>query len=95
MSRWVRKEPSPHKKNNPREDYVRGYPSSRCSTGKWAWSTRRGAKVAARVKHPDDPRLRAYRCDECSHWHIGHIPPAVARGDMSAAQWYGGRAAPS
>lgn len=37
----------------------------------------------------NSPGMREYRCtihDGC--WHIGHMPPPVRRGELTAAEWF-------
>ncbi|HEY3481639.1 MAG TPA: hypothetical protein VGL02_22305 [Streptomyces sp.] len=46
----------------------------RCQqAGKWAYVTRRDARRAAKVNHPQDTQLTAYRCLYADHWHVGHV----------------------
>lgn len=60
-----------------------------CPTGKRGFVARAGAKAAAhQVAKSGSPGLRPYQCEQCGNWHIGHKPPAVVRGDMSADEWY-------
>lgn len=49
--------------------------------GKRSFTSRRNARRAARAIHPDTP-LRAYRCGQ--HWHYGHTPDWVRRGQAAA-----------
>ena len=64
-----------------------------CSTGKRAHPTRRGAKVHAyRLRQDTGEHLRPYLCDECSAWHVGHVPAQVLRGRVTADEHYRRRA---
>jgi hypothetical protein len=54
---------------------------------KLAYPKRQEARAAARALH--DSGLREYHCT--AHrgcWHIGHMPPCVKRGTMTAAEFY-------
>ena len=54
---------------------------------KLTYPKRREAREAARRLH--DKGVREYPCTEhppC--WHIGHIPPMVVRGELTADEWY-------
>lgn len=42
-------------------------------TGKWSYESRKDARRMAKVAHPHDTRLTAYRCWHEDHWHIGHV----------------------
>ena len=60
-----------------------------CSSGKWAWQTRAGAKTLVKaLRHQGDSKVREYRCPECDRWHVGHLPVGVAEGRVSSAQVY-------
>ena len=66
-----------------------GYP---CPTQKRAFFDRRAAKAAARShRKAGTTNMHVYYCDLCSHWHIGHLPAAVVRGEVSTAEWYAQR----
>lgn len=55
--------------------------------GKLTYSRRGDARSAARKLH--DPGIREYPCsNHPGCWHIGHMPPPVKRGEMTAAQWF-------
>lgn len=58
--------------------------------GKLNFASRKDAKAAARVHHPEDNRIRAYQCPEDpQYWHYGHIPEWLLRGfDSYAAYWH-------
>lgn len=59
-----------------------------CPTGKRSHTTRRGAKVALkRLRGRGGESLGLYQCDTCGHWHVGHRPKAVTRGQISKEQW--------
>lgn len=65
-----------------------------CPSGKLAHRTRRGAKAQAySLKLDTGQHLRPYLCDDCSLWHVGHLPSQVLRGRKTAAQIYGRRSA--
>lgn len=53
---------------------------------KRAYPTRRLARLAARQAHPGE-RLSAYACG--SHFHLGHLPQAVAGGFRDRREWCG------
>jgi hypothetical protein len=68
--------------------YVRGI----CSSGKKSFFNRNGAKALVRaLKAEGDKAVRAYRCDECDHWHAGHLPTAIRRGIQTEAEWRAAR----
>lgn len=48
---------------------------------KWAYVSRKDARRAAKVVHPDEPQLAAYHCQHADHWHIGHV-------DVHARNYY-------
>jgi hypothetical protein len=53
--------------------------SAKCSaTGKLSYRDRGAARAAAR--RTSGERLSVYACVACLGWHLGHIPPVVARG---------------
>lgn len=64
------------------QDWVSGV----CSTGKRSHTSRNSAKEHSRQLHGE--HLREYRCDECSMWHVGHLPRAVMEGLMTARSHY-------
>lgn len=45
--------------------------------------------LVKRIKSEGDKGIRSYYCDECEHWHVGHIPQAVRRGEYTAGEIYG------
>lgn len=53
--------------------------------GKSAWIERDAAKAAARSMR-EESRMREYRCEETGHWHIGHMPPSVMRGEETMTE---------
>lgn len=60
-----------------------------CSSGKRSHATRRGAKAHAYALRQDTGQhLRPYLCEECRHWHVGHLPAQVLRGRKTADQVY-------
>lgn len=55
-----------------------------------SYFSRAGAKaLVKRIKSEGDKGIRTYYCDECEHWHAGHLPDVVRRGDYTAAEIYG------
>ena len=56
--------------------------------GKRLFSSRGIAKKAIRRQHMNG--MRAYPCELVAGcWHIGHLPPAVRLGRLTAAEVYG------
>lgn len=55
--------------------------------GKLNFQSRKHAREAARVHHPDDNKLRAYPCPVSNQWHYGHIPEWKVHGYESHAAW--------
>lgn len=37
---------------------------------------------------PAGGRMRAYRCDRCPYWHVGHLPFLVRTGQITARMYY-------
>lgn len=37
---------------------------------------------------PAAGRMRAYRCDWCPYWHVGHLPMLVRIGQLTEKQFY-------
>lgn len=61
-----------------------------CPTGKQAHASRKSAKQhASRIRRTNGEHLRPYRCPYCELWHVGHLPGAVIRGELSDDQHYG------
>jgi hypothetical protein len=56
---------------------------------KYNYGSRDDARRAARVHHPGDDKLRAYKCPRRSstQWHYGHIPDWKVQGYDSYAAW--------
>jgi hypothetical protein len=72
-------------------DY-RGATKAGCSSGKWAWKERAGAKTLSRALRKSGSKgkgVREYRCPECDRWHVGHLPFEAKRGHRSARDVYG------
>lgn len=67
-------------------------PASRgnCPTGKWEYASRKQARHA-RTRYHQDHTLRAYRCDQCGFFHLGHQPQVVRRGTYDKAAWLAGK----
>lgn len=63
-----------------------------CDThGKRLYSSRKLARKAIR-EHRNRRGMREYPCDVVrDHWHIGHVPLAVATGRKTAREVYGGQ----
>lgn len=54
--------------------------ATRCAvSGKAAFSTRKGARDAARASSATG-QLNVYRCVACRYWHFGHAAAKVASG---------------
>lgn len=88
MKRPHRRTPARSSKGRPAGGYVRGL----CPTGKQSYFTRAGAKALVRkLKAEGDQGVRAYRCPECNHFHAGHMPDVVRRGEKTAAEIYRGQ----
>jgi hypothetical protein len=61
-----------------------------CSSGKWGWSERAGAKTLAKaLRQTGESAVRVYPCDECGRYHVGHLPFETRRGHRSADDYYG------
>lgn len=71
-------------------DYARHkWVTDQCSTGKRGYPERAGAKEVAKfMSKTGNPGTHVYRCAECRNWHVGHLPSAVRRGEVSAQEWY-------
>lgn len=66
-----------------------GFVIGLCPTGKRSYVTRAGAKRLVRVlKAEGDKGVRPYWCEDCEHWHAGHLPDDVRTGRRSAAEIY-------
>lgn len=71
-----------------------GFAVGICSSGKRSYFSRPGAKaLVKRIKSEGDKGIRTYFCEECLHWHAGHLPDVVRRGEHTAGEIYG-RSAP-
>lgn len=55
--------------------------------GKINYASRKDARRAAAVHHPEDNELRAYKCPRGTHWHYGHIPDWKVQGYENHAAW--------
>lgn len=49
--------------------------------GKIAWPSRKAARHHVRNHHRRADPQQAYRCPYGLGWHLGHLPPAVRRGE--------------
>lgn len=78
----------PHRAMPPSRDYITGI----CSSRKKSFFNRRGARGLVRtLKAEGDRAVRAYYCEECDHWHVGHLPTAIRRGFQTESEWKAGR----
>ena len=50
-----------------------------CPTGKAKYSAVEASRRAQNASRRTDERIAAYRCQQCSCWHIGHTKPRVSR----------------
>ncbi len=58
-------------------------------TGKRGYRARGDARKALRDLHPGQRQgMRAYHCEHCDLWHLGHLPWAVKRGQATARDHY-------
>lgn len=61
-----------------------------CTSGKWGWVERAGAKTLSRALRKSGGKgVREYVCPECGRWHVGHLPFEARRGHRSAREVYG------
>lgn len=69
-----------------------GHVTGICSSGKKSFFNRAGAKALARtLKAEGDRAVRPYYCDECDHFHAGHLPTAIRLGVQTSAEWKAAR----
>lgn len=54
--------------------------------GKRIYVTRKNARRARR-RFGDGHELNIYPCPHGDHYHIGHLPPAVRRGQYDKREW--------
>jgi hypothetical protein len=60
-----------------------------CSSGKWGWTERAGAKTLVRILRKEGGgKIREYACLECGRWHVGHMPKDVLKGRLGARDIY-------
>lgn len=55
------------------------------------YPSRKVAKKVLRSVHDRNHTyagVRAYHCDACDGWHLGHLPPRVIAGHVSRGQVY-------
>jgi hypothetical protein len=67
--------------------------------GKFGYENRRLARKArarTRKGRPSEKSrelggggLSVYLCPTCHHWHVGHLPYVIRRGERSRAEMYG------
>lgn len=63
-----------------------------CPSGKRAYTTRKNAKAEAyRIRRNQSNHMRPYYCDQCTLFHLAHLPPKVMSGAYSEKAWYGKR----
>jgi hypothetical protein len=60
-----------------------------CSTGKVQFASRKQARKGR--QRIADSSLHAYRCPDCSWWHLGHYPARVRNGSLDKAEWEASR----
>ncbi|MEG8179371.1 hypothetical protein GZH49_12620 [Nocardia terpenica] len=66
-----------------------GYVGACQECGKAAFATRKAAKQYARGRYPGGG-LRAYECRRRpGFWHVGHLAPEVASGEVPKQLFYG------
>lgn len=65
-----------------------GGASNACPSGKIAYGSRADARAAAMRARKRGEHCRPYRCPRCDLIHIGHLPPAVVAGEVSATEFY-------
>lgn len=64
-------------------------PFRRPSCGKIPYLSRKDARRDShRRVVPAAGRMRAYRCENCPYWHVGHLPWLVRKGELTATQFY-------
>lgn len=56
-----------------------------CPTGKVAYGSRKLAR--AFIRRYSRRGLHAYRCGECSLFHVGHQPARVRNGEVPKEAW--------
>lgn len=54
--------------------------------GKRIYVTRKNAR-RARQQFGNGHELNVYRCPHGEHYHIGHLPKSVRRGEYDKAEW--------
>lgn len=52
------------------------------------YASRTDAKTVIRDHH-SDPNMREYKCEFLDGWHVGHMPDAVKRGEITTGEIYG------
>lgn len=59
-----------------------------CGCGKRRYLSRSNAQNVARRKRAQLGRMQPYRCPDLDGiWHIGHISPRVANGQLDKDDW--------
>lgn len=61
------------------------------ATGKIKHPNRKSAR-AVRKKHPEWGAMSIYACNECQHYHLGHLPLSVRRGKYDKRDYLEGNA---
>lgn len=62
-----------------------------CSCGKMSFPTKAAARLYLKRQGPRAKRMRPYNCPEVGTVHVGHIPEAVVRGELTASEHYANR----
>lgn len=58
-----------------------------CSCGKRKFIDRRTARRVARIRAARYGRMDAYPCGD--YWHVGHLLPAIVKGEATRGDTYG------
>lgn len=62
--------------------------TSTCPSGKRGYSVKADARRVASAMRREGSKVRAYLCDRCPNFHVGHLPQAVRDGEVSAEEFY-------
>lgn len=84
MSARRKARPKPAKPNSVK------FSMNSCSSGKRVFDTKSEARQVARLlrKEGDNALMTPYVCPECEGIHIGHLPKAVRRGEITRDEYY-------
>lgn len=63
-----------------------------CPTGKRGYAIKGDARKVASAMRREGAKVRAYPCDQCEEFHVGHMPKAVRDGEVSAEEFYAQKA---